>query len=88
MMTRLGYCVVNGSNVGRRGRGNSLRMRMPVADKMETLSMQLVDLSLFLASVGKVQISRPTIHRAWTSNARDGYLVIGEACEQLASSLQ
>ena len=88
MVTRLGYCLVNGSNVGRRRRGNRLWMRMPVADKMETLSMHVVDLSLFLASVGEVQTPRPTIHRSWTGNARDGYLMIGEAREQLASGLQ
>lgn len=54
MMSGLSYRLIDGPNVGgRRGR-NSLWMCMPVTDKMQSLPMHLVDLSLFFASVGKV----------------------------------
>ena len=88
MVTRFGYCLVNGSDVGRRGRGHSLRMRMPVTDKVESLSMHFVDLPLFLAAVGMVQVSRPTIHGTRTGDARDRYFLIAEAREKLAAGLQ
>jgi len=61
---------------------------MPVTDKVESLSMHFVDLPLFLAAVGIVQISRPTIHGTRTGDARDRYFLIGEACEELAAGLQ
>lgn len=54
MMSGFGYRLIDGPNVGgRRGR-NSLGMCMPVTDKMQFLPVHFVDLSLFLASVGKV----------------------------------
>ena len=34
---------------------------MPVADKMQSVPMHLVYLSLFLTTVGEVQVSRPAI---------------------------
>jgi hypothetical protein len=63
-------------------------MRMPVADKMQSLPMHLVDLPLFLASVGKVQVSRPTVCQSWTGNLGDRYLMIRESSEELAPGLQ
>ena len=88
MVTRLGYCLVNSSDVGRGGRGHSLRMRMPVTDKVESLPMHFVDLPLFFAAVGTVQISRATIHRTRTGDQRDRYFLIGETCEELATGLE
>lgn len=88
MVTRFGYCLVNGSDVASRGRRHSLRMRMPVTDKVESLSMHFVDLPLFLAAVGMVKISRPTIHATRAGDARDRYFLSGEACEKLATRLQ
>jgi hypothetical protein len=87
VVTRLSYCFVNGLDVGRRRRGNSFRMRMPVTDKMESLSVHFVDLPLFLVTVGKVQTSRATIHGSRTGNKRDSYLMIREVGEELASGL-
>jgi hypothetical protein len=63
-------------------------MRMPVADKMQSLRVHLVDLPLFLASVGKVQVSRPTVCQSWTGDVGDRYLMIGESSEELAPGLQ
>ena len=88
MMSGLGYRLLDGADVGRRRRRNSLRMRMPVADKMKPLSMHLVDLPLFLASVGQVQISRPTVCQSWTGNIGNRYLMLRESSEKLASGLQ
>jgi len=88
MMSRFGYRLLNGVDIGRGGRRNSLRMCVPVAYKMQSLSMHFVDLPLFLASVGKIQISRPTICWSWTCNAGDRYLMIRESSEKLASGLQ
>jgi hypothetical protein len=88
MMSGFGYCLLDGTDVGRRRRRNSLRMRMPIADKMKPLSMHLVDLPLFLVSVGEVQISRATVYQSWTSDAGYRYLMVGESSEKLASGLQ
>ena len=54
MMTGFGDRLLNGADVGRRGSRNSLRMRMPITDKVRSLSMHFVDFPLFLASVGKI----------------------------------
>jgi hypothetical protein len=88
MMSGFGYRLLYGPDIGSGGRRNGLRMRMPVADKMQSLSMHLVNLILFLASVRKVQISRPTVSRSWTCNAGDCYVLIRESSEKLASGLQ
>ena len=88
MMSGLGHGFLDGADVGRGWRGNSLGMRMPVADKMQSLPMHLVDLPLFLASVGKVQVSRPTVCRSWTGNVGDRYLMIRESSEELPPGLQ
>ena len=88
MMSGFGHRFLDGADIGRGRRGNSLRMGMPVADKMQSLSMHFVDLPLFLASVGKVQISGPTVRQSWTGNAGDRYLLIRESSEKLASGLQ
>lgn len=61
MMSGFGNRLFDGADIGRRRPRNSLRMRMPVADKMKSFSMHLVNLPLFLASVGKVQISGPAV---------------------------
>src|SRR5438067_921683 len=82
MVARFGYCLINRSNVGRRGRGHSLRMRMPVTDKVESVTMHFIDLPLFLAAVWMVQISRPMIHKTRTGDAQDRYFLIAEACEE------
>src|SRR5437588_8063982 len=78
MMSGFGYGLLDGADIGRRRHGNSLWMRVPVADKMKSPSMHLVDLPLFLASVGKVQISRPSVCLSWTGNVGDRYLMIRE----------
>src|SRR6266487_2078005 len=88
MMSGFRHGFLDGADIGRGWRGNSLGMRMPVADKMQSLPMHLVDLPLFLASVGKVQVSRPTVCQSWTGNVGDGYLMIPESSEELASGLQ
>jgi hypothetical protein len=63
-------------------------MRMPVADKMQSLPMHLIDLFLFLASIGKVQVARPTVCQSGTCNVGDRYLMIRKSSEELAPSLQ
>ena len=68
MMSGFGYSFVDGPNIRRRGSRNSLRMGVPVADKMQPSPVHLVDLPLFFASVGQVQISRPPIRRPWSRN--------------------
>ena len=78
MMWGFSYRFLNGTDIGSGGCGNSLGMRMPVANKMQTLPMHLVYLPLFLASVGKIQVSLPTIFQSWTGNVGDRYLVIRE----------
>jgi hypothetical protein len=55
---------------------------------MKSFSMHFVDLPLFFASIGKVQIPRPIICWSRTRNADDLYLMIGESSEKLASGLQ
>ncbi len=57
MMTRFGDRLLNGADVGRRGSRNSLRMRMPITNKVRSPSMHFIDFPLFVASVGKIQIS-------------------------------
>ena len=88
MMSGLGHGFVDGADIGRGRRGSSLGMRMPVAHKMQSLPMHLVDFPLFLASVGKVQVSRPTVCQSWTGDVGDRYLMIRESSEELASGLQ
>jgi len=88
MMSGFGHGFIDGADIGRGRRRNSLRMRMPVADKMQSLPMHLVDLPLFLASVGKVQVSRSTVCQSWTGNVGDRYLMIRESSEELAPGLQ
>ena len=88
MMSGFGYRLLYGADIGRGGRSNSLWMCVPVADKMQSLLMHFVDLPLFLASVGKIQISRPAICWSWTGNAGDLNLMIRESSEKLASGLQ
>ncbi len=88
MMSGFGHGFLDGADVGRGRRGNGLGMRMPVADKMQSLPVHLVDFPLFLASVGKVQVSRPTVCQSWTGNVADRYLMIRESSEELASGLQ
>lgn len=61
MMSGFGYRLSNCADIRRRRCRNRLGMSVPVADKVQTVSMHFVDLPLFLASVGKVQISRPAI---------------------------
>lgn len=50
--------------------------------------MFLVDFSLFLAAVRKVQVSRATIRLAGTGHAGDRHLFLGKAGEQLSSGLE
>jgi hypothetical protein len=88
MMSGFGYRFFNGTDIRSGGCGNSLGMRMPVADKMQSLPMHLVDLPLFLTSVGKVQVSRAPVCEPWTSNVGDGYLMLRESSEELSSGLQ
>lgn len=88
MMSGFGNGFLDGADIRRGPRRNSLGMRMPVADKMQSVPMHLVDLPLFLASVGKVQVSRPAVRQSWTGNADDRYLMIRESSEKLASGLQ
>lgn len=88
MMSGFGHGFLDGADVGRGWRRNSLGMCMPVADKMQSLPVHLVDFPLFLASVGKVQVSRPTVCRSWTGDVGDRYLMIRESSEELASGLQ
>jgi hypothetical protein len=87
MMPGFGHGFLDGADVGRGWRGHCLGMRMPVADKMQSLPMHLVDLPLFLASVGKVQVSRPTVCQSWTGSVGDRYLMIRESSEELAPGL-
>jgi len=54
MMSRFSHSFLDGPNIGGRWCGNRLRMGMPVPDKMQSVPMHLVDLSLFLATVGEV----------------------------------
>jgi hypothetical protein len=54
MMSGFRYGLIDSSNIGRRRSRNSLGMCMPVADKMQSSPMHLVDLSLFFASIGNV----------------------------------
>ena len=88
MMSGFGHGFIDGADIGRGRRRNSLRMRMPVADKMQSLPMHLFDFPLFLASVGKVQVSRPTVCQSRTGNVGDRYLMIRESSEELAAGLQ
>jgi hypothetical protein len=50
--------------------------------------MHFIDFPLFVASVGKIQISWPTIRWSWTGNAADRYLAIRKASEKLSSGLK
>jgi hypothetical protein len=54
MMSGFGNRFLDGTNIGGGRPRNRLRMCMPVADKVQSLLMHRVNLSLFLAAVGKV----------------------------------
>jgi hypothetical protein len=88
VMLRSGDCFIDGPLVRWRRGGHGLGMSVPITDKMETLPVHLINLSLLVGATGQIQKSRAAICTARACDCGDPHLSFTKGGEQLTSRFE
>lgn len=80
--------IANALQVGWRGYWNRFGVRMPISYEVKSFAVHRINLTLFLASVRNIEMSKAEIRRSRPGRSFEHYVTFDELREQLSTRLK